>query len=72
MHPIEDINISILEVCKGLLYVNKRILLLCENQNHIIGNTKHPDYIIHLREYRRGNQKWRIQRNWQHRGHTTE
>ena len=27
---------------------------------------------IHVREYRRGNQKWTIQRNWQHRIHKTQ
>ena len=27
---------------------------------------------IHVREYRRGNQKWTIQRNWQHRVHKTQ
>ena len=26
---------------------------------------------INIREYRRGNQKWTIQRNWQHRIHRT-
>jgi len=26
---------------------------------------------ISVREYRRGNQKWTIQRNWQHRVHKT-
>ena len=26
---------------------------------------------INVREYRRGNQKWTIQRNWQHRIHRT-
>jgi len=27
---------------------------------------------INLREYWRGNQKWTIQRNWQHRVHKTK
>jgi len=27
---------------------------------------------INLREYRRGNQEWTIQRNWQHRVHKTK
>ena len=27
---------------------------------------------INVREYRRGNQKWTIQRNWQHRVHKTK
>jgi len=27
---------------------------------------------IYVREYRRGNPKWTIQRNWQHRIHTTK
>ena len=27
---------------------------------------------INVREYRRGNQKWAIQRNWQHRIHKTQ
>ena len=27
---------------------------------------------IHVREYRSGNQKWAIQRNWQHRIHKTK
>ena len=27
---------------------------------------------INVREYRRGNQKWTIQRNWQHRVHKTQ
>jgi hypothetical protein len=30
-------------------------------------NTKY-NVIINVREYRRGNQKWTIQRNWQHEG----
>ena len=29
-------------------------------------------YAINVREYRRGNQKWTIQRNWQHRAHKTK
>ena len=28
-------------------------------------------HLINVREYRRGNQKWTIQRNWQHRVHKT-
>ena len=28
-------------------------------------------YIINIREYQRGNQKWTIQRNWQHKVHRT-
>jgi hypothetical protein len=27
---------------------------------------------INVREYRRGNQKWTIQRNWQHRAYNTK
>jgi hypothetical protein len=27
---------------------------------------------INVREYRRGNQNWTIQRNWQHRVHKTQ
>jgi hypothetical protein len=27
---------------------------------------------INVREYRRGNQKWKIQRNWQNRVHKTK
>jgi hypothetical protein len=29
-------------------------------------NVKHEFIEINVREYRRGNQKWTIQRNWQH------
>jgi hypothetical protein len=29
------------------------------------------NHLINVREYRRGNQKWTIQRNWQHRVHKT-
>jgi predicted HAD superfamily hydrolase len=29
-------------------------------------------YAINVREYGRGNQKWTIQRNWQHRAHKTK
>jgi hypothetical protein len=34
-------------------------------------NKKWREY-INVREYRRGNQKWTIQRNWQHRVHNTK
>ena len=29
-------------------------------------------WLIKIREYQRGNQKWTIQRNWQHREHKDE
>jgi len=27
---------------------------------------RYEEFLINVREYRRGNQKWIIQRNWQH------
>jgi hypothetical protein len=30
------------------------------------------DHIIDVSEYSRGNKKWKIQRNWQHRAHKTK
>jgi len=45
-------------------------------QSRETGNTGHTrrrkTQQINVREYRRGNQKWTIQRNWQHRAHKTE
>jgi len=39
----------------------------------IIGqHFKTPRHMINVREYRRGNQKRTIQRNWQHRVHKTK
>jgi hypothetical protein len=35
-------------------------------------NTQYNTYTINVREYRRGNQKWTIQKNWQHRVHNTK
>ena len=36
---------------------------------HCVSNNVPRIYTIHIREYRRGNHKWTIQRNWQHRVH---
>ena len=35
----------------------------------ILGQKQYALYYINVREYRRGNQKWTIQRNWQYRVH---
>ena len=37
-----------------------------------IGNTGHKSRTSNIREYRTSNQKWTIQRNWQHRVHRTQ
>ena len=41
-------------------------------QQHICHEGKTDVLYINVREYRKGNQKWTIQRNWQHRVHKTK
>jgi hypothetical protein len=45
--------------------------LLITKMTYSIGNPG-PRLEINVREFRRGNQKWTIQRNWQHRVHKTK
>ena len=59
-------NIFALKIC--LTTFDK----LVKKKSAILLNSKKKNHYINVREYPRGNTKWTIQRNWQHRVHKTK
>jgi hypothetical protein len=48
------------------------LCLSVDLQSNIAATVGQSVKIINVREYRRGNHKWSIQRNWRHRVHKTQ
>jgi len=48
------------------------LCLSVDLQSNIAATVGQSVKIINVREYRRGNHKWPIQRNWRHRVHKTQ
>jgi len=68
-HDIADILLKL--VSNANIFVNKSIIFKQTRINMIKLNKKWWPY-INVKEYPRGNQKWTIQRNWQHRVQNTK
>jgi hypothetical protein len=54
--------------CPFLIALENTEGAIINGQSRETGNIGYTRY-INVREYRKGNQKWTIQRNWQHRVH---